>query len=162
MSAQRIFDVFVDGTPVPQGSKRAWFNQKSKTVVMREQAGERLTSWRAEIVGIVRQLRADIGLFEREEGPMSVGLTFYQARPIGHYGSGRNAHLIKDSAPVYPIKPPDIDKLTRAVLDALTIAGVWVDDSQVVASTQRKRYADRFTGTTGVHISVGRIFEEIS
>jgi Holliday junction resolvase RusA-like endonuclease len=35
------------------------------------------------------------------------------------------------------IRPPDLDKLTRAILDALT-AVVWLDDRQVVSLTATK------------------------
>jgi hypothetical protein len=38
------------------------------------------------------------------------------------------------------LKKPDLDKLTRAVKDALTLV-VWQDDSQVVQMTARKAYA---------------------
>lgn len=38
-----------------------------------------------------------------------------------------------------PIEPPDLDKLVRAVGDALTDAGVWSDDAQVVAWNAWKR-----------------------
>jgi len=45
---------------------------------------------------------------------------------------------------------PDLDKLERAIGDALTDAGVWVDDGQVVNSHTQKWYAE----TPGVHITV--------
>ena len=40
-----------------------------------------------------------------------------------------------------PTVPPDIDKLTRNVLDALTKAKIWQDDGQVTIINARKRYA---------------------
>ena len=46
----------------------------------------------------------------------------------------------------------DIDKLTRAVLDSITKAGVWRDDSDVVDLTVRKTYADNHQ--PGVLISI--------
>ena len=38
-----------------------------------------------------------------------------------------------------PSKPPDLDKLVRAIGDALTDAGVWTDDALVVGWHATKR-----------------------
>jgi Holliday junction resolvase RusA-like endonuclease len=46
-------------------------------------------------------------------------------------------------------RPPDLDKLTRAVLDALT-GIVWTDDAQVVAVAATKRRS----ATPGVTVTV--------
>lgn len=73
-------------------------------------------------------------------GPVDVALTFYLTRPKNHYGTGRNAERLKQSAPSFPAVHPDIDKLTRAVLDALT--GIcFEDDRQVVGLVVAKRYS---------------------
>lgn len=155
-----LLDFFVAGTPVPQGSKRAWYNQITKRVMMREAQDDRLHVWRTDVMAAAVQAR----YFAEErvgdltfplDGPMSVALTFHFKRGIGHYGTGKNSRLLKPSAPDYPIKPPDIDKLTRAVFDALTVARIWLDDAQVVATTQRKRWVDRFEGSDGVRIVLG-------
>lgn len=72
-----------------------------------------------------------------------IDLAFYVERPKAHYGTGRNAGILKSLADAYPIRRSkgDIDKLTRAALDALT--GVcFADDSQVVDVRARKRFAD--------------------
>jgi Holliday junction resolvase RusA-like endonuclease len=51
-----------------------------------------------------------------------------------------------------PTVKPDLDKLTRALLDALT-GRVWKDDAQVVRLVVDKAYSER----PGVEIRVGRI-----
>jgi hypothetical protein len=61
-------------------------------------------------------------------------------RPKGHWGTGRNAEVLRASAPPEHITPPDKDKLTRLVGDALVLAGVLHDDSLIVTSHERKRY----------------------
>jgi Holliday junction resolvase RusA-like endonuclease len=38
----------------------------------------------------------------------------------------------------YKISKPDLDNLEKAVMDALTMAGAWVDDSQVVFKLSAK------------------------
>ena len=48
-------------------------------------------------------------------------------------------------------KQPDIDKLLRALMDALT-GIVWVDDSQVAFLTINKSYA--WNGKSGAHIVI--------
>lgn len=45
----------------------------------------------------------------------------------------------------------DLDKLCRNILDALTDAGVWHDDGQVVSLTASKTYTD---GLAGVGVEV--------
>ena len=41
-------------------------------------------------------------------------------------------------------KVPDLDKLLRSTFDAITTAGVWRDDAQVVVVSASKSYADTF------------------
>ena len=74
-------------------------------------------------------------------GPLSVSMIFDMARPKGHYGTGRNADKLKDSAPnPYHAQMPDLDKLARSVNDSLTDAGVWEDDGQVAVMNVAKRW----------------------
>jgi Holliday junction resolvase RusA-like endonuclease len=72
-------------------------------------------------------------------GPLSVSMTFYSARPKSHYGTGRNASVLKPSAPPFPAGRPDALKLARGTEDALT-GVVFKDDAQVVDLRVAKRY----------------------
>jgi hypothetical protein len=67
---------------------------------------------------------------------------FRFARPKGHYGSGRNAAVLKPGAPRSPAGKPDLDKVLRSTLDALGEAGCYRDDSQVVAVEAQKAYCE--------------------
>lgn len=74
------------------------------------------------------------------EGPVGLSLTFRLIRPANHHGTGKNKGKLKPSAPHWPVTTPDLDKLARAVLDALT--GVaYRDDAQVVRMQLEKTYA---------------------
>jgi Holliday junction resolvase RusA-like endonuclease len=150
-----VFDV--RGTPVPQGSKRAWYNAAAKKVMMTEDAGVRHSTWRMEITGAAREAMSNAGCFEPFREPISCILTFRFHRPLAHYGTGKNAEVVKPSAPPFPSKPPDLDKLTRAIWDSLTSV-VWVDDGQVVATTLRKHWVDRWEWE-GVTVTVGTFSE---
>jgi crossover junction endodeoxyribonuclease RusA len=79
--------------------------------------------------------------FPFSTGPVAVHVKFVMPRPKHHYRTGRNAHLLRDSAPEYPTGKPDLDKLCRALLDSLTAAGVVKDDAQVVWLDAIKVYA---------------------
>lgn len=74
-------------------------------------------------------------------GPLVLEATFYFPRPKGHYGTGRNADVVKPGAPLYPDVKPDIDKLSRAILDSCT-GVIWKDDAQVVNKWVRKMYGE--------------------
>lgn len=72
--------------------------------------------------------------------PIEVWTRFYTRRPKSHYGTGRNADVLKPSAPERPITKPDKDKLERRVLDALT-GVIYADDGQVVGGESSKWFA---------------------
>jgi len=68
--------------------------------------------------------------------PLVVSITFRMARPGGHLLPRGG---LRKSAPRYPSTKPDIDKLARSTLDALTGA-VFDDDSRIVSLTCMKVY----------------------
>lgn len=71
---------------------------------------------------------------------------FVLPRPKGHYGTGRNASILKDSAPAAPGSRPDGVKLARSIEDAMT-GIVYTDDSLIVTHLISKRYCDRLEPT---------------
>jgi len=85
-------------------------------------------------------------------GPIELKLGFDLPRPSGHFGSGGNSGRIRPSAPAWPVvRSNDLDKLVRCVADAITDAGLWKDDSQVVILHAAKRFT---VNTPGVVITV--------
>lgn len=123
----------VHGIPVPQGSKTYLGHGR-----MVEAGGQKLKNWRHDVTRAAEQARTEHGALI---GPVFLEVHFYMPRPRSHYGTGRNAALVRDSAPEYPGSRPDLDKLVRAVDDALTTSGLWIDDAQVVVLYARKLYA---------------------
>ena len=116
----------VYATPGPQGSKRHIGNG-----VMVE-SSKKVKPFRAAVVEAARDA---IGEARAIASPVLLTAEFVFPRPAGHYGTGRNSAVLKASAPPYPTSRNlgDLSKLVRALEDALTDAGVWIDDSQVVA-----------------------------
>lgn len=122
-------DLDVLGTPAPQGSKRHVGHGilvESSTAVQ---------PWREAIVSeALRSGHAG----SRLTGPVLLHVTFYLPRPKSHHG----ARGLLPSAPPRPHRKPDADKLLRSTMDALTQAGLVVDDAQITTIRAAKRYAD--------------------
>lgn len=133
----------VRGTPRPQGSMRLHRLPNGGTAARYPAA---VYEWRAMV-----QQAAVEAVEEPYEGPVELRLGFDLLRPAGHMGTGRNAGTVRASAPCYPIVAPDLDKLCRCIGDALTDAGIWRDDSQVVSLVSAKRYVEL---RPGVRITV--------
>ena len=115
------------GDPAPQGSKRYVGNGRMI------ESYKRLKPWREQIVADAQAL----GLPQTITGAVSVSLVFCFIRPKSHFNSKGG---MKPSAPPYKVSKPDADKLARAVLDSLTIAGIIKDDSLVTTLSVQKRY----------------------
>jgi Holliday junction resolvase RusA-like endonuclease len=145
----RKITVDVRGLPRPQGSLRLHQLANGKTAA-RYPAG--VYVWRGMVQAAVADLHA-----EKFAGAVEVRLGFDLPRPLSHHGTGRNRGVVKASAPAHPTTAPDIDKLARCVCDAITDAGLWRDDAQVVLLHCAKRYTN---GPPGVLITVTELTEE--
>lgn len=128
----------VPGRPVPQGSLRA-FKAKSGAIVTPQQP--KVLSWRGSVQSAY--LRAADARPARSPEPSDaafyVAVEFYFKRPKAHLTS---KGLAKASAPLAHTQSPDVDKLLRSILDALT-GYVWHDDKQVVTVHGDKSWSDR-------------------
>ncbi|NGZ99659.1 RusA family crossover junction endodeoxyribonuclease [Nocardioides sp. W3-2-3] len=139
--------VHVIGTPVQQGSKVA--NRFGGGV--RDSNAAKLRPWRAEVAGSVAAVMQHTG-WATLDGPIDVTLAFFHQRPSSHYGTGRNAGVLKASAPrLEGHGARHRQSLTRAILDALTDSRAIRDDARVARLTVEDRWAD---AATGVRITV--------
>ena len=108
----------VDAAPVSQGSMTAVYNRKLGVSRVRHAAAPALSLWRS----LIRE-RATMAGAEQWTGPIGIRISFGIKPP-------------KDAKHGYP-KRPDLDKLVRGVLDALT-GFCYVDDSQVTTIQAEK------------------------
>ena len=131
-------EIKVLGRPIPRGSTKAVTNKHTGRAMIVDQSSESLKTWMQDVRG--NALNEWIKVRSRyTDGPFKIKILFVLNRPKNHYGTGRNSDTIKPSSPTYPIVRPDIDKLSRAILDALTKV-VYQDDSQVIELHVRKVY----------------------
>lgn len=126
----------VFGRPQQKGSKQVMPVKGPRRFIVRE-SNAKAKPW-AQTISVVAHEHHHGDLII---GPVVVTIAFYFARPKAHYGTGRNALALRASAPAQMTTMPDVDKLARCALDALT--GVVVrDDAQVVALHVAKRYGE--------------------
>ena len=116
------------GTPVPQGSTRAFVvNGRAVTT----SANKNLRPWRDTMASAARFAMQEAAQ-ERLDGPVRVYAAFTLPRPKSRPKRDR-----------WPDRKPDLDKLGRGLLDALT-GPVIRDDAQVCALAVVKRYVGDF------------------
>lgn len=128
-------DLFVPGRPAPQGSKK-YFGPK-RVVEMSKYVG----AWRDDVrAACLREWGGRPAL----DGPLLLEVEFVRVRP---------ASAPKRSTPS-ATSAPDLSKLVRSTEDAITSAGIWRDDSRVIATLSWKRVAE-IDETPGAHIRVG-------
>jgi len=142
-----VITIEVRGLPAPQGSKR----HVGHGIMV--ESSRAVGPWREAVRAETQRVLAIPGGAAWLAGPVAVEITFRLPRPKGHYGTGKNANKIRSSAPIFPAGRPDLDKLTRAVLDGLTAGGAWADDAQVVNLQAWKMYGQH----PGCSIEIGQL-----
>jgi Holliday junction resolvase RusA-like endonuclease len=147
-----VIQFTVIGRPVTKGSTTSFAaKHKDRSLVLRKNgnpvivtrnaAGARGRTWENAVATCALEAREQAGGRIARGEPVGVEVIFYQPRGVGHFGTGRNAHLLKASAPTHPAVRPDVDKYLRAVLDALT-GVLYADDGQVTTVRAEKRYGE--------------------
>lgn len=150
--AHRI-SFFVHGIPAPGGSKSAFvptgkdgqpFRRPGGSIMVNvtDAGGQKTKDWRKAV--------AWAGKTEWRRQPhlacaLKVHMEFYLPRPKAHYGSGKNAAVLRPDAPEFHTYAPDALKFARSTEDALS-GIIWVDDCQTVSLTSEKHWATENRG----------------
>lgn len=126
----------VQGTPIPKGNLKAfpiltgdrrWIKNR-----VTDSGGKKLKAWQSLVAFKAKEC------FDAPfETPVYLTITFYFNHPKYHYTPSGNK---SKRYTTFHVVKPDIDKLQRAVLDALT--GIaYVDDAQVIGVHTSKNYS---------------------
>lgn len=125
---------FVPGVAIAQGSLK-WFPVKGPRRVILTSTAQGLKPWREAVGYAAYEAMRTAGATPTTEA-VAVGMTFILPRP----------KALKDKPTPRHTKRPDLDKLFRAGLDAMSKGVVYHDDSQVddwlPMPGRRKRYAE--------------------
>lgn len=120
----------IDPMPAPRPRARA-FMVKGKPIVSMYHPKE-YTEWQKAVVEAINDeldwaVMNDPKAEYHFSGPLTVGIIVSKTRP----------KTTKLSAP-----KPDVDNFAKGILDAMTKAGVWKDDSQVEFLAVKKQWSD--------------------
>lgn len=143
-----VFRCCIVGKPEPAGSKRGVGGRPGQGPPRVIDANKNAAGWKQRVaLEVSQKYRGQVWA----KTPMMLRLVFYRTRPAKDYRTGKNAHLLRDDAPEFPLAKPDVLKLARAIEDALT-GVIWHDDAQIVNEPIAKRWAAR----PGVKIEILR------
>lgn len=145
--------VFMQRDPVSKGSMSAFVIRKGKhagRAVVTDSHSTALKPYEAELRNLVYTECKRRALPCGVDQAFEVVQVFFLSRPTSHYCTDKIR--VRDSAPLYPLSRPDLDKLARAAMDALSRVIVG-DDGCVSRIIAEKRYADA-KHPPGVHLTV--------
>lgn len=141
-----VISFFIPGVPRPKGSSQIYHTKNGSPYVA---AGSKYQyEWENTIRDTIL-----------EHAPQLISSTLYDESPLQkHYLQPVGLQLVFKLTPVKKYRAhatsyPDIDKLTRCTLDALTKSHLIHDDRQIVYTETMKQYANQ-PGEEGVHITI--------
>ena len=136
-----VLTFHVPGVPIPQAEVRPGNVKPSgKRAPSYYANGKDLHPWRDAVTTVARHAAARARAHYPKEQAVRLDLVFYLPRP-------------RTVTRPLPNVKPDVQHLVRAIEDALTKAGVWVDDGQVTDGSAYKRYADTHPAGVAVRVS---------
>ena len=121
-------EFFAPGEPKSQGSKNQFGGESCK----------QLPAWRSLVSLMAKQAMKGENPTDL---PVTVSASFCFSRPKSHYRTGKKSGILRDDAPYKKAGKPDLDKLQRAIFDAMT-GIVYKDDSQIWCVDADKTYSD--------------------
>jgi Holliday junction resolvase RusA-like endonuclease len=122
-----MIEFFTPGHPRPKGSTRVVGHTRGRAIVRASNAAL-LEPWCAMVGFAARAACRKAGLTAPlADAAFRVGVTYRFPRPKSHTCK----RGLRTGAPREHVQKPDVDKLDRAILDALT-GIVWADDCQVI------------------------------
>jgi len=151
MPGERSIAFYVKGAPIPQGSLTAHATKRKDGTLfaaVHYPSGSKLHAWRREISKAARAEWGDHMTYH----PVRLQLIYWMKRPLSHY---RTVEMLL--RPGYERlsheTTPDLDKLVRATMDALTDV-IYEDDKQVVEIVAHKLYVPRYTQSEGLQANI--------
>lgn len=123
-----VLSLVVHGLPAPQGSK-------TRTQWGVREDNRRTKPWRQTVAAAVAEKMNGSGPIV---GPAQIEARFCFPRPLDHFGTGRNAGVVKASAPYWKATAPDVTKLMRAIEDGMVEGGAFRNDAQIVKTIASK------------------------
>lgn len=150
--AKKTISFRVPGAAQPRGSKRGFAVQTAngKTRIAMVDSCKKSGEWMDRVSVFAAKACNGNPL----DGPVSLWVYCYFARPQSHYGTGKNAGVVKDSAPQHKTTTPDCSKLLRGIEDALT--GIAYKDDRQIRDTHCYKFWSE-TGLDFVDISIEEI-----
>lgn len=127
-----MISFFVAGVPAPQGSKVSYGNGRMV------ESSRKLKPWRDRVTLAAKGHVLD----EPLDGHLRLIVNFYMPAPAKTRFGSR------------PAGTPDLDKLVRAVGDALTASKLIKDDARIVSLIAHKHWA---LDTPGAEITIERL-----
>jgi len=141
-----MLEVFCPGKPVPKQSFRIGGKGRPGWQPKRITQYQKRTAW-----AVRAAIREQGWKILEDNVAVAVSIRFVFPRPVATKKADRDRWA-------YRVARPDIDNLTKSVLDSLSQAKVWADDQQVARIEAEKVLGPR--GREGVWIRVEVISDE--
>lgn len=145
-------DFRIDGEPVPQPRPRGRLAGRPGRQFVHMYDPGTADEWKARVRESARRVMGN----RQCVGPLRLCTQFLLPRPESHF---LTAGLREDAPTFHTNERADLDNLVKAVMDALTDAGLWSGDGLVCQLYAEKRYVPALAAP-GARVSVTRCIEE--